>query len=215
MARFEGAFHSELWRPVLDLSAACGLALLLSIPAATAVGDLTSASGLARTIGLDLSFLFFDVLVFATALFGRWVGTAVAASAGPTRRALSHAALGVALGEVACLPYLAYSVAVFSGDFASVGLVLCISGLVSLAMAWLALAAAGIRGATGAVWLFLFAWIAVPLVGAPLISPVGAARRMLAGAAAWESLLAVGTPMLAVASAAVLLWLRRGVRHAT
>ena len=181
MTRAYVLLDRESWRPFFTLVFFTGVALVLSVPGARAVGDLARASFLVRTP------TFFYALTLFMGLLGLGIGATSAERGERGERMVRCLLLRVLLGEFLVLPYLVFSRALFPGREGAFALVILYTTLVSLLCAivsrlveqplrW--------RSSTGFLvkYVFFLGYNAVPLAGVPLLSPLGATRVLLEGA---------------------------------
>jgi hypothetical protein len=188
----------ESWRPFFNLVFFCGVALVLSIPGARVVRDLTSTSFLSR-----LPTFFYAYALFM-GLLGLGLGAASAEREERGARMLFWLALRVFLGQLLCLPYLVFSRALFPGREGAFVLIFLFATLVSLlcaVLSWLVEQPLRWRSSTGFVakYVFFLCYNAIPLAGIPLFSPLGAVRLLLEGVTPLQALLAFAVPVALLA----------------
>ena len=188
----------ESWRPFFSLVLFCGVALVLSIPGARAVRDLAPASFLSH------SSTFFYAYALFMGLLGLGLGATSAERGERGARMLFWLASRVLLGQLFCLPYLVFSRALFPGREGALALIFLFTTLVSLLCAVLSrLVEQPLRwgSSTGFVakYVFFLCYNAIPLVGAPLFSPLGAVRLLLEGVTPLQALVAFAVPVALLA----------------
>jgi hypothetical protein len=203
----------DSWHPFFALVLFCGAALVLSIPGAGVVQELAYVQQVSRTTGLDMARVFLDAYILCLGLLGLRLGSSSAERGERGRRMIIALALRVLIGQLFCLPYLAFSCSLFPGREGGLALVLLLATLTSLTCAllnWL-IEESGkspTRPFTGYV---LFLGIAfAPLVGIPFLSPVGAARLLLESATPLQALAAFAAPAALLAAVSLLAVRHRG-----
>ena len=210
MTRSYALVNRTVWRSYFALVVFCGVALVVSVPGARAVRDLTPSAFLTGAP------TFFYAYVLLLGLLGLGVGTASAEQDEWGRRAVISLALRVLLGQLACAPYLLFARALAPGRDGALAAIVILTTLVSLSHALLSRAIERWPGSSAgfvAKSAFFLSYYIVPLATLPALSPLGAVRILLAGAATAEAVLAFAIPVgLLLALLPLVLALRGGER---
>jgi hypothetical protein len=199
VTRSSALIDRDSWRPYFSLVLFCGIALVLSVPGARVVRDLGSAP-----------FLFgFPTFFYAQALFmgslGLGLGAASTERGERGGRMVVALGLRVLIGQLLCLPYLVFARSLLPGRGGTFALIALFTTLVALALAMLGRLLEQPRRLGPSLgflakYVLFVAYYAAPLLGFPSLSPLGAVRLLLEGAAPPEALLAFAVPVALLAA---------------
>jgi len=193
VARLYSVVDRESWRPFFFPVFTCGVALVLSTPAARELHDL---AGGALFSALPI---FVTVYTFVLCLFGLTLGAASAERREVGARLLIALGLRVALGGFLCLPFLVFALALSPGRLGALGLVALWTAVVTLIFAIMSrlLEETTRRAAPAGLLARYAAFLAcslVPLAGMPILSPLSAPRLLLDGVSSAQAAIAFGVP---------------------
>ena len=185
---------AKITKPLFSLLLFCGLALVLSIPPGRQVKDLGSLAFLQR------QGMYFYVYVFFSGLFGLSLGTLAALQQERGRALYIHLSCSVALAQALLIPYFIFARALYPGSEGMLVLIVLYGSLVSFLMSLISRLieengqGTSPRGFLGKYAAFI-TYFAVPLLGMPLLSPLGFVSYLLLGDRVWVILLGYGVPL--------------------
>ena len=186
---------SQIVKPVFALLLFCGLALILSIPAGRAVKDFGALAALQR------GGMYFYVHIFFSGMLGLSLGTLAAIEREKGRALYIHLASRVGLAQAMLIPYFIFASALYPGQKGMLVLMLLYGILVSLLMSVTSrLVEERGHGTTPRGFLGKYAafaiYYAVPLIGIPVLSPLGLVNRLFWGGSVWRILLGFVVPLV-------------------
>lgn len=185
---------AQIMKPFFGLVLFCGLAFILSIPPGRQVKDFGSIAALQR------EGMYFYVYVFFSAALGLSLGTLAASQREVGRALYVHLLARVALGQSLLLPYFIFVRALYPGREGMLVLVVLYATLVAFLMSVASRLieesghGTSPRGFLGKYAAFMI-YFAAPLLGIPLLSPLGFVSYLFSGKPVWVILLGYGMPL--------------------
>jgi len=185
---------SQIVKPVFALLLFCGLALILSIPAGRVVKDFGPLAALQR------GGMYFYVYIFFSGVLGLSLGTLAAIEREKGRALHIHLASRVGIAQAMLIPYFIFARALYPRQEGMLVLMILYGVLISLLMSIISRLieesghGASPRGFLGKYAAFVI-YYAVPLIGIPVLSPLGFVNFLFWGGSGWRMLLGFGVPL--------------------
>jgi len=200
---------NQVVKPIFALLLFCGLALILSIPAGREVKDLAPLAALRR------EGMYFYVYIFLSGILGLSLGTLAALQRERGIVLYIHIASRVGIGNAMLVPYFIFARSLYPGRESMLVLMILYGTLVSLFTSVISrLVEERGHGASPRGFLAKYAVFAVyyvlPLVGIPVLSPLGFVNRLFAGASVWRILLGFVAPLVLTLGGVILCERRLG-----
>ncbi len=198
----------EILNPFFGYLLFCGIALLLSTPAAVRVRNFEALSLLS---GIPV---FFYVHILFSGILGLNLGAVGAARGEIGRRGLFRLMERVLLGQALTLPYLVFEYALYPGQAAAVLLAFVYATLFGLLCGLVAALLEGASGQGSHPFLLKYAafvaYLAAPWAIQPVVSPLGMVDSLFRGAGAGKLLLGFGVVLVLLGGALALSAYRMG-----
>ena len=185
---------AQIMKPFFGLVLFCGLALILSIPPGRQVKDFGSLASLQR------QGMYFYLYVFFSATLGLSLGTLAASQREAGRALYVHLLARIALGQSLLRPYFIFARTLYPGREGMLVVVVLYATLVSFLMSIVSRLieenghGTSPRGFLGKYAAFVI-YFTAPLLGIPLLSPLGFVSYLFLGKPVWVILLGYGMPL--------------------
>lgn len=185
----------QIVKPVFALLVFCGLALVLSIPAGRVVKDFGPLAALQR------NGMYFYVYIFFSGVLGLSLGTVAAIERETGRTLYSHLAARVGIAQATLIPYFVFARSLYRKKEGMLVLMLLYGVLIALVMSIISrLIEESGHGASTSGFLGKYAVFAVyyaaPLIGIPVLSPLGFVNLLFWGGSVWMMILGFVSPLV-------------------